>query len=61
MWNHIGTQAESKPLSRCSVRSLEFVVNQAIWMEVKQIAELILPACTNFERWDIRILSSGVI
>ncbi len=34
--------------------SLEFVVNQSIWMEGEaQFADLILPACTNFERWDI--------
>jgi molybdopterin guanine dinucleotide-containing S/N-oxide reductase-like protein len=33
---------------------LEFVVNQSIWMEGEtQFADLILPACTNFERWDI--------
>ena len=34
--------------------SLEMVVNQSIWMEGEaQFADLILPACTNFERWDI--------
>jgi trimethylamine-N-oxide reductase (cytochrome c) len=34
--------------------SLEFVVNQAIWMEGDaQFADIILPACTSFERWDI--------
>jgi len=33
---------------------IEFVVNQSIWMEGEaQLADLILPACTNFERWDI--------
>ena len=33
---------------------LEFVVNQAIWMEGEtKFADVILPACTNFERWDI--------
>ena len=33
---------------------LEFVVNQSIWMEGEaKFADLILPACTNFERWDI--------
>jgi trimethylamine-N-oxide reductase (cytochrome c) len=33
---------------------LEFVVNQAIWFEGEaKFADLILPACTNFERWDI--------
>ncbi len=34
--------------------NLEFVVNQSIWMEGEaQFADLILPSCTNFERWDI--------
>jgi len=34
--------------------NLEFVVNQSIWMEGEaQFADLVLPACTNFERWDI--------
>ncbi len=34
--------------------SLEFVVSQSIWFEGEvQFADLILPACTNFERWDI--------
>src|SRR5512137_1061752 len=33
---------------------LSFVVNQAIWMEGEtKFADIILPACTNFERWDI--------
>jgi anaerobic selenocysteine-containing dehydrogenase len=31
-----------------------FVVSQAIWMEGEaKFADVILPACTNFERWDI--------
>ncbi len=31
-----------------------FVVNQSIWMEGEaKYADIILPACTNFERWDI--------
>ena len=34
--------------------SLEFVVSQSIWIEGEmQFADIILPACTNFERWDI--------
>lgn len=34
--------------------SLEFVVNQSIWMENEvQFADIILPACTSLERWDI--------
>ncbi|MFC1932055.1 molybdopterin-dependent oxidoreductase [Chloroflexota bacterium] len=33
---------------------LSFVVNQSIWMEGEtKFADIILPACTNFERWDI--------
>ena len=31
-----------------------FVVNQSIWFEGEaKFADIILPACTNFERWDI--------
>ena len=34
--------------------SIEMVVDQAIWMEGDaQFADIILPACTSFERWDI--------
>ena len=34
--------------------NLEFVVNQSIWFEGEaKFADLILPACTNFERVDI--------
>ena len=34
--------------------NLEFVVNQSIWMEGEaKFADVILPACTSFERWDI--------
>ena len=34
--------------------SIEFVVNQSIWMEGEaQFADIILPACTPLERWDI--------
>ena len=33
---------------------VEFVVNQSIWMEGEaKFADIVLPACTNFERWDI--------
>lgn len=33
---------------------LEFVVNQSIYLEGEAMfADLVLPACTNFERWDI--------
>ena len=34
--------------------SLEFVVNQSIWREGEaEFADIILPACTQLERWDI--------
>jgi trimethylamine-N-oxide reductase (cytochrome c) len=34
--------------------NLEFVVNQSVWFEGEaKFADVILPACTNFERWDI--------
>jgi anaerobic selenocysteine-containing dehydrogenase len=34
--------------------SIEFVVNQSIWMEGEALfADVILPACTQFERYDI--------
>src|SRR6201988_2906433 len=34
--------------------NLEFVVNQSIWFEGEaKFADVILPACTNFERTDI--------
>ena len=37
-----------------STDKLEFVVNQSIWFEGEaKFADVILPACTNFERWDI--------
>ena len=53
--SHIGTQPQSKRFAqmyRCD--SLECVVNQAIWFEGEtRFADIILPACTNFERWDI--------
>jgi anaerobic selenocysteine-containing dehydrogenase len=40
--------------------SIEFVVNQSIWMEGEApFADLILPACTQFERWDIGEWCSG--
>ena len=35
-------------------RSLEFVLNQSVWNAGEvQFADVILPACTNFERWDV--------
>ncbi len=39
--------------------SLEFVVNQSIWFENEaQFADVILPACTSLERWDIAELAN---
>ena len=36
-----------------------FVVNQSIWFEGEaKFADIILPACTNFERWDISEFAS---
>ena len=40
--------------------SLDIVVNQAIWMEGDaHFADVILPACTKFERWDISELANS--
>lgn len=40
--------------------SIEFVVSQSIWMEGETpFADVILPACTNFERYDIGEWGSG--
>jgi len=37
-----------------------FVVNQSIWFEGEaKFADVILPACTNFERWDISEFASA--
>jgi len=34
--------------------NLDFVVNQSIWLEGEaKFADVILPACTQFERWDL--------
>ncbi len=53
--SHIGTQADSNRYVRAyRSANLEFVVNQSIWMEGEApFGDIILPACTNFERWDI--------
>jgi molybdopterin guanine dinucleotide-containing S/N-oxide reductase-like protein len=53
--SHFGTMADSNRFAR-AYRSdnLEFVVNQSIWFEGEaKFADILLPACTNFERWDI--------
>jgi trimethylamine-N-oxide reductase (cytochrome c) len=51
----IGTQAETNRYVKAyRTDNLEFVVNQSIWFEGEaKFADVLLPACTNFERWDI--------
>ncbi|BFM14855.1 molybdopterin-dependent oxidoreductase [Maricurvus nonylphenolicus] len=41
-------------------KSIEFIVNQSIFMEGDaKFADIILPACTSFERWDIGEACNG--
>jgi anaerobic selenocysteine-containing dehydrogenase len=51
----IGTMNETnRYVNAYRTERLPFVVNQAIWNEGEtKFADIILPACTNFERWDI--------
>ena len=51
----IGTANDSNRYIRMyQSDKLSFVVNQAIWMEGEtKFADVILPACTSMERWDI--------
>jgi trimethylamine-N-oxide reductase (cytochrome c) len=59
--SHFGTMVETNRYAK-AYRSdnLEFVVNQSIWLEGEaQFADIILPACTNFERWDIGEFASA--
>ena len=51
----IGTMTETNRYVRAYREGeIEFVVNQSIWIEGEaKFADIILPACTNFERWDI--------
>ncbi len=53
--SHFGTMADSNRYAKAyRSENLEFVVNQSIWFEGEaKFADVILPACTNFERWDI--------
>ena len=59
LYRYGGTNFGTLPDSNRFVRmyqspNLEFVVNQSIWMEGEaRFADVILPACTSFERWDI--------
>ncbi len=53
--SHFGTMPSSnRYVNAYRSDNLEFVVNQSIWFEGEtRFADIILPACTNFERWDI--------
>ncbi|MBL0714491.1 MAG: molybdopterin-dependent oxidoreductase [Desulfosarcina sp.] len=53
--SHFGTMSDSNRYVRAyRSANLEFVVNQSIWFEGEaKFADILLPACTNFERWDI--------
>ncbi len=53
--SHFGTMVDTNRYARMyACETLEFVVNQSIWFEGEaKFADVILPACTNFERWDI--------
>jgi len=59
--SYFSTMTESNRLAEAYRHtSIEFVVNQSIWMEGEsQFADVILPACTNFERFDIGEWGSG--
>jgi len=60
--SHMGTMVDTNRYARMyASKDLEFVVNQSIWMEGEaKFADVILPACTSFERWDIgEFASSG--
>lgn len=53
--SHLGTMVDTNRYARM-YRSdkIECVVNQSIWFEGEAtFADIILPACTSFERWDI--------
>ena len=51
----IGTMTETnRYVQAYREGNVQFVVNQSIWMEGEaRYADIVLPACTNFERWDI--------
>ncbi|WP_258360987.1 molybdopterin-dependent oxidoreductase [Moorella sulfitireducens] len=53
--SHFGTMVDTNRYARAyRSEELEFVVNQSIWFEGEaRFADIILPACTSFERWDI--------
>ncbi len=53
--SHFGTMSDANRYAKAyRSENLEFVVNQSIWFEGEaKFADIIFPACTNFERWDI--------
>ena len=53
--SHFSTVMDSNRLVRAyQSDKLEFVINQSIWNEGEvKFADIVLPVCTNFERWDI--------
>lgn len=55
----IGTMTETnRYVNMYRTDKLEFVVNQSIWFEGEaKFADVLLPACTQFERWDISDLA----
>ena len=55
----MGTMNETNRFIRAyRTDRLPFAVNQSVWFEGEaKFADIILPACTNFERWDIGELS----
>ncbi|PKN66861.1 MAG: pyrogallol hydroxytransferase large subunit [Deltaproteobacteria bacterium HGW-Deltaproteobacteria-15] len=53
--SHFGTMCDTNRYARAyQSGNLECVVNQSIWFEGEaKFADILLPACTSFERWDI--------
>ncbi len=53
--SHFGTMNDTNRYARAyQSNNLEFAVNQSVWFEGEaKFADIILPACTNFERWDM--------
>ena len=51
----LGSQVDSNRwIKAYQHESLQFVVNQSVWWEGETpFADIVLPACTQFERWDI--------
>ncbi|MEJ2725851.1 MAG: molybdopterin-dependent oxidoreductase [Deltaproteobacteria bacterium] len=53
--SHFGTMNDTNRYARAyRSENLECVINQSIWFEGEaKFADILLPACTSFERWDI--------